>query len=505
MDKEIKASVLKLLRDNANEADGIYLKSMQKTNRGSVFAYRGTDCDYIVAVGAIASELDGDRFDMDGEPCAASALNHECAKFLRLHFPFTAPRPVLGESMTIGLGDRLGIATPGHIEAIEGYDVYPVFAQQSIRELTLTGRTYDKVLDDVTFGVFCSGYQKGFGADGDHLKTEEEVRCALASGYTMITLDCSQHIHNDVALMSDDQVGAACSLPEEIASRYLGKAIQITPDKNLAMDSVTLKRAVLIYGDALDFMEQIYYKFIATCNPKVDFEISIDETETPTRPPHHFFVANELGQRGVNAQSIAPRFCGEFQKGVNYIGDIAQFEDELAIHAAIAEHFGYKLSIHSGSDKFSVFPQIGRLTNGRFHLKTAGTSWLEAVRLVAMKDAPLFREVYQYSLERYADALKLYHISTTLADTPDIAKLKDEELPGVLEDRAGRQLLHVTYGYILTEKNGRHETRFAERLLSLWRRYHYEYTALLRNHIGKHLALLCSKEYESKMQGGTNA
>src|SRR5699024_11471236 len=114
---------------------------------------------------------------------------------------------------------------------------------------------------------------------------------------------------------------------------------------------------------------------------EIDFEISIDETETITSPVAHFFVANELIQRGVKVVSLAPRFCGEFQKGIDYIGDVDQFEQELSEHALIAEHFGYKLSIHSGSDKFAVFPIMATDTKGVLHVKRAATTCLAAVRV----------------------------------------------------------------------------------------------------------------------------
>ena len=91
---------------------------------------------------------------------------------------------------------------------------------------------------------------------------------------------------------------------------------------------------------------------------------------------------------------MAPRFVGEFQKGIDYIGDLAEFEKQFAVHCAIARaRGGYKISIHSGSDKFSVYPAIGRHTGMRLHLKTAGTSWLQAVRVIARTNPPLFRRM----------------------------------------------------------------------------------------------------------------
>ena len=222
----------------------------------------------------------------------------------------------------------------------------------------------------------------------------------------------------------------------------------------------------------------------------VNFEISIDETMSPTTPEQHYFVANELVRRGVRFATIAPRFCGEFQKGVDYIGDLKKFEHELYAHAAIARHFGYKLSIHSGSDKFSVFPIIGRLTQGNFHVKTAGTSWLEAMRVVAMTDAALYREIHAFALTAFSQATKYYRVTTDLAKIPSLDTLSDAELPELFEQNDARQLIHITYGLILSASNADGGSRFKQRLFSLWRAQAELYTKRLELHIGKHLELL---------------
>ncbi|MDL2235981.1 tagaturonate epimerase family protein, partial [Christensenellaceae bacterium OttesenSCG-928-L17] len=188
--------------------------------------------------------------------------------------------------------------------------------------------------------------------------------------------------------------------------------------------------------------------------------------------------------------TVAPRFCGEFQKGVDYIGDIEQFRREFEEHAMIAKHFGYKISVHSGSDKFTVFPAVGRLTGGRFHLKTAGTNWLEAVKLVAMKDAALYRELHAFALTVFKEAKAYYHVTTDLSKIPTLSLLKDEELPDLFNQNDARQLIHITYGIILTIKKEDGSFLFRDRLYQLWNTYAEDYAQLLYAHIGKHLELL---------------
>ncbi|HWQ58000.1 MAG TPA: tagaturonate epimerase family protein [Clostridia bacterium] len=462
-----------------------YEKSFVPAQDGfALMADRGDeDCLVLSLPGA---PFEGEQVSAVGEHVLLVPLTHGNAEALRARFPFAAPSPVLTKERTLGVGDRLGIAGPGHIRAFERYDAYPVLAQQSIRELTLTGRTFEDVLDCASFAVFREGFRRGFGADGDHLKKPEEVEYAIRCGYTMITLDCSEHIRNDISSMTDAEVEALPDTYAELYRKYDGMEADVE-GTTLRFGGIQLRRTLHIYGAALDFAVSIYERFIK--GAKVDFEISIDETETPTSPLQHFFVASELVARGVSAATVAPRFCGEFQKGIDYIGDLARFEAEFAVHAAIARRFGYKISVHSGSDKFSVFPAVGRETRGRFHVKTAGTNWLEAMRLTARVSPSLYREIHAFALAHFVEAKRYYHVTTDLSKIPPLASLSDGELPALFDLNEARQLIHITYGLILSagEDAG---SLFKTRLYELWRAHADEYAALLSAHIGKHLELL---------------
>jgi hypothetical protein len=457
-------------------------KSINKIGRGAaaseVFMAKDGDVSFLVISGKNPG-FKGEK--IDGAKVKAP-LNHKNAGVLRKLFPFTSPSPVLRKERSVGLGDRLGIATPGHIKLFEKYDAYPVFAQQSIRELNLTNRTYEDVLDAATFAVYREGFKKEWGADGDHLKTVKDVKYALSLGFTMITLDCSDHIKNDV---TDEN---APPLPQNYAKKYLGKTFDIGEGVALSFTEAELKKIAAIYGEAITFAISIYNTLIK--KSKADFEISIDETLSSTTPLQHYFVARELIDAGVRPATIAPRFCGEFQKGIDYIGDLTQFKKEIKVHAVIARNFKYKLSIHSGSDKFSVFPAIGRETRSIFHVKTAGTNWLEAMRVAAQVDPKLYREVHKFALTAFAEASTYYHVTTDLKQIPNIDKLKDAELPGLFNDNNARQLIHITYGLILNSKNAGGSFAFKDRLYKLWRDNEKVYNDALVKHIGKHLDLL---------------
>lgn len=150
-------------------------------------------------------------------------LTCENAKALMQLFPYTKPASHKGHRFTMGFGDRLGLATPGHIRALGDHDIYPVLAQQSIRELNLTHRTFADVISAAAFNVFQEGYKKGYGADGDHLKTKAEIKYALDSGCTMVTLDCSEHIRQQAVTFPQEEIDALyAQLPQAVRAHYEG-------------------------------------------------------------------------------------------------------------------------------------------------------------------------------------------------------------------------------------------------------------------------------------------
>ena len=179
--------------------------------------------------------------------------------------------------------------------------------------------------------------------------------------------------------------------PKDLLARYL--APQHVEGRVLQFDEEILVRASVKYGRAIAHVARLYRHLATVGSGRAwEVEISVDETETPTTPAEHVYFATELRRLGVQWVSLAPRYIGRFEKGVDYIGDLAAFTADFAIHAAIARTLGpYKLSLHSGSDKFSIYEIAARETQGLVHLKTAGTSYLEALRTVAQVQPDLLR------------------------------------------------------------------------------------------------------------------
>lgn len=435
--------------------------------------------------GTFCSKLNGELLSNGIKLCP---LTHQNRLVLNEFLPYTLPSAFGRQIATVGVGDRLGIATPGHIRSFKNSHAKPVLAQQSKRELDLTGRNYEKVLDDVCYAVFQEGYQGGFGADGDHLKTIADIQDALKCGYTMITLDCSEKIGRGIEKLTSAEAEAAYkSLPasyrNRIESDYLSKGFLIG-NETLSFSKEDLISCTLIYRDAVEFVREVYFDCIQQAGNPVDFELSIDETESVTTAHGHLFVAMELEYLEVEVTSLAPRFIGEFQKGIDYLGEITEFERQLQQHAAIADQFGYKLSIHSGSDKFSVFLLIGKHTRGRLHLKTSGTNWLEAVGTIAEKNPLLYRKIHRRALETFELAKKFYHVSGDPEKVKPLELCDDSELSDYLKDDNSRQLLHITYGFILED------VILKEELYHTLEADEEHYYGRLVSHIGRHLELV---------------
>ncbi|MDA8441395.1 MAG: tagaturonate epimerase family protein [Peptococcaceae bacterium] len=443
--------------------------------------------------GAMFDDFKGVESRIQGKLVKVCPLISENAQKLRRWFPFTAPIPLGRKGMTIGLGDRLGVATPGHLRALKRAErVRPVLAQQSMRELTLTERTFRQVLDAATWAVFQEDYTNGFGADGDHLKTEGEISLALDAGYSMITLDCSEHLANYITDLPSGVVNAEYEKLPDPSKQYYERTY-LNKNFGLGLNTITfscdeLKRIVLTYVKAITFISKVYKSCISS--RQIDFEISIDETTVPTTPQAHYFVARELIEAKVAFASLAPRFCGEFQKGIDYKGDVEQFAAEFSLHAQIADEFGYRLSIHSGSDKFTIFSIVGTKTGGRVHVKTAGTSWLEAVRVIAQNKPELYRAMHTYALTNFSEALQYYHVTPNLANLPPLSTVEDSKLAGLLDMDDCRQLMHIAYGLLLTNRNNQGEYLFRSEIFRSLEENEEVYAGVLAKHIESHLQKL---------------
>ncbi len=460
-------------------------------------------------VSCVCGKVNDDEFisdetiNIDGSSLKICPLTHENAMVIREVFSYAAPT-VLGTEPAFGTGDRIGgkaSATPGHIRAVRDYDVTTFFAQQSVRENARTKRTFEDVLDDVTWGVFQEAYKGRWGADADHLMDLASMGLAVDAGFTMFTVDPS-HCINDAApdmrrkelekewaklfrtgKEADNFLDEYLPLKEELISDNYKLPIKYTEEQIMRI-AVQYLRAIRFSIDAYAAIAQ------HKGNHDFDFEMSVDETSVATSALAHYLIAKELNDAEVKLTSLAPRFDAGFEKGIDIRAndgkkplpaDLRKFENSIKSHSLIARKMGpYKLSVHSGSDKFIAYPLISKHTKGMFHVKTAGTSYLEAVKVIAQHDSSLFRKMHQCALATFGENRLSYHLTTNLNNIPSTRELSPAEVVKELTiNDDWRQVIHVAYGVLLDE--------FGKRMMDVLEENREDYYQSVAKHMRRHL------------------
>ncbi|HIG81091.1 MAG TPA: hypothetical protein EYQ62_05520 [Verrucomicrobiales bacterium] len=352
------------------------------------------------------------------------------------------------EKYTIGVGDRFAHQAKAQLQACvklaeNGIDVIPVW-NKSNREHNFIGSKPQSVFDSAQAAVAALGWERGWHVDADHINMDTVDKY----------LDCSDFFTIDVA----DSIGQAPegdAVASFVASHpeLIGSVTIAGIDEPIEITREYVEEVAAKYLSAVAESAKIY-RHIDSKKDEFIAEVSMDETDAPQTPPELLIILAALADEGVRLQTIAPKFTGRFNKGVDYVGDLAQFEkefnDDLAVIAHAITKYGLpenlKLSVHSGSDKFSIYPIIGnaiRRTGAGVHVKTAGTTWLE--ELIGLAEAggeglALAQEIYAKSLEN-VDALCAPYASVIDIDS---AKLPSaEEVNGWTGDQYANALRHV--------------------------------------------------------------
>ncbi len=489
-------------------ADGLELALARLRDRASAEvgteANTGEDASrrlMVLAEGAGASGFEGEResFELAGRnrTLLACPLSPGNAQALQRRLPELVPKP-MGNALAAGCGDRLGLATPGHLRAARDREIVPFVAQQSIREMERSGRSAERVMADAVFGALQEGWDTGFGSDADHLKRPEHIDRCLRAGFTSFTLDPSNFVEDDAdaapratlrARWDAQDWDALEAKPSDLVSHYVGRPLPLPRAPAEGVDEESLLKSLVKYGRALAHVAALsrHLAEAAGASP-FEIEVSVDETRSPTSLVEHYIVVSELRRLGVDFVSLAPRFAGEFEKGVDYRGDLSRFRREFALHAALARELGdYKLSLHSGSDKFALYPICAELAEGRFHLKTAGTSWLAALQCVGELAPELLREIWGFARERYAGDRASYAVSACVDREPRPDALSDAELPDLFARDGARQILHVTFGSVLLARDAAGAPRFRARLVSALSAGEERHAEILERHFSRHL------------------
>jgi len=370
---------------------------------------------------------------------------------------------------SIGTGDRFSHQGEAQLRAImkanekSGLDINIVW-NKSNREHTYVHTVPGDTRKEADSAVKALGFKGQYFVDADHINFSNVAGFVDSSDF--FTLDVASFIGKESAKADVDAFVASCA-------KYVGNLTVPGISHPLV---VTNDFLVKIAGKFLAATQQAadIYNFLVEKKGKGNFitEVSMDEVETPQTPIEMLFILKMLADKGVPAQTIAPKFTGRFNKGVDYKGDVDQFakefeEDVLVIDYAVKE-FGLpselKLSVHSGSDKFSIYPAIAAVIkkyDKGLHLKTAGTTWLEEVIGLAKAGGDgleAAKEVYAHSFNRseelcapYADVIEIDN--SKLPSVEEVNSWSSEKFVNTLRHIPGqpdynanfRQLVHVAY------------------------------------------------------------
>ena len=300
---------------------------------------------------------------------------------------------VLGK-YSFGIGDRFSHEGKAQLAAlIEGAGKYPFefvpVWNKSNREHQIVNTEPSDTRREADEAVKALGYGKPYFVDADHINMNNVDRFIDASDF--FTIDVADYIGKPA---DTESIGKFV----ENNLKYIGTLTVPGIQQPFNVDRTLLETLAAKYLFAAQEAGRIY-RHIASKKGADNFvtEVSMDEVDSPQTPIEIFFILSALAQEQIPAQTIAPKFTGRFNKGVEYVGDTAQFEKEfredlLVIDYAVKEFGlpqGLKLSIHSGSDKFSIYPIMGRLIrqyDKGIHIKTAGTTWLEENIGLALAD-----------------------------------------------------------------------------------------------------------------------
>ena len=369
---------------------------------------------------------------------------------------------------SLGVGDRFAQQAGAQLRACllaaeRGVEVIPVW-NKSNREHLIIGSEPASVRAAAGAAVEKLGWSKPWHVDADHIHLETVDRFIPHSDF--FTIDVADSIGKSAAA---SDVTAFVDRHPELIGRLAIPGIQTSVNINRA----DLERAARKYLFAVQ-EASVVYKHIRKARGEGQFitEISMDETDSPQTPAELLIILAAVADHHLPLQTVAPKFTGRFNKGVNYVGDVAQFEkefnDDLCVIAFAVKQYGLpdnlKLSVHSGSDKFSIYAAIHRAIKRHeagVHVKTAGTTWLEEIIGLAEAGGPglaLAKEIYAETVTHrdelcspYASVLDIDRAK--LPEAATVAKWTGLQFAAAVRHDSTckdfnphiRQLLHVGY------------------------------------------------------------
>jgi len=388
------------------------------------------------------------------------------------------------EKYSLGLGDRFAHQGKAQLQALieakkQGVNIAPVW-NKSHREHTIIGTAPAGVRKEADEAVKALKWKGLYHVDADHISLKNvDLFIEASDFFTLDVADFTGKPADETAINAFVKKYQKYAGSLEIAG--IAKTFNITEDQI----GTIAQKFLLAVKEAGKI-----YRHIESAKGKDNFitEVSMDETDLPQTPIEMFFILAAIADEGIPAQTIAPKFTGRFNKGVDYVGDVTQFarefEEDLAVIAFAVKQFGLpaslKLSVHSGSDKFSIYSSINKAIkkfNAGVHIKTAGTTWLEELIGLAMAGGDglaIAKQIYVKALSRFDELCGPYatviDINKNKLPSPKaVSRWSNDEFADALRHNQScgsynpdfRQLLHV--GYKIAAEMGKDYTNALEK------------------------------------------
>ncbi len=369
---------------------------------------------------------------------------------------------------SFGIGDRFGQQGMAQLKALikannDGYEFIPVWNKSNREHEIIHSKQIDTKYE-AEEAVNQLGWDKPYFIDADHININNVEKYIETSNF--FTIDVAEKIGEEA---TKQEINAFYEKNKHLVGKI--KIPHIETQFGISSDRIREIGKKFIH--AIKEAGEIY-RLIESRKGKDNFvtEISMDEVDEPQRPVEMLFILKALADENIPVQTIAPKFTGRFNKGIDYSGDIDQFtkefEEDLLVTEYAVKEFGLpenlKLSIHSGSDKFSLYPIIGKLLkkyDKGIHVKTAGTTWLEEViglSLAGGKAFELIKKIYGHALRRIDELSEPYAnvIEINIDELPSAEEVNNwtgqkmadsiRHIPGHKDFNPNmRQLLHIGY------------------------------------------------------------
>lgn len=329
--------------------------------------------------------------EQDGVHVDIMPLNANNAAIIRRFVKWVTPTACGTKGISIGFSDWLGEAGSFVAPLFAKKQAKPVLAEYTAADSVLLKRNFLEAVDAATWSVLETGYKEGYGANAEGLQSEEEIVKALLYGYSMIGLDCSDKINMQIEKMSDADVEKRYQdFPQDFRDAIKGSYLEAdfkVGDEVIHFEPNQLYRIILEYGEAIMHAQFIYNSYLKNTPWNIDFEVVVSKTGKLLSPQEHYLIANELQRNSIKFAAL----------GLNTLEETQALEQDLKIHAAIADTFGYRISFLHADLVLTDLGAITKTLKGKAHFKLSSVLWLAAWETILATAPELAGKMREYA------------------------------------------------------------------------------------------------------------